>query len=102
MSPTPDGRAVIYLEGYLNQTSGEALGERVRELLTVAHPTELTLDFSGTRLVNSIGVSFLLEIIESAQMVHTRLEFVRVPADIGELFGLLGIYARGPVVPAKD
>jgi anti-anti-sigma regulatory factor len=102
VSATPDGRAVIYLEGYLNQTSGEALRERVRELLTVEHPTELTLDFSGTRLVNSIGVSFLLEIIEAAQIVQTRLEFVRVPADIGELFGLLGISARVPVVPAKD
>ena len=92
-------RAVIYLEGYLNQTRGEALRERVRELLTVAHPAELALDFSGTRLVNSIGMSFLLEIIEAAQSCQTRLEFVRVPPDIGELFGLLGISAR---VPVKD
>jgi len=90
-------RAVIQLESYLNQTNGEALRERVRELLTVAHPTELALDFSGTKLVNSIGVSFLLEIIEAAQRGQTRLEFVRVPADIVELFGLLGISARVPV-----
>ena len=97
MATEPDGRAVIYLEGYLNQTNGEALRERVRELLTVAHPTQLALDFSGTKLVNSIGVSFLLEIIEAAQSRQTPLEFVRVPADIVELFGLLGITARVPV-----
>ena len=88
------GRAVIQLDSYLNQSNGEALRERVRELLTAAHPTELALDFSGTKLVNSIGVSFLLEIIEAAQRDQTHLEFVSVPADIVELFGLLGISAR--------
>jgi anti-anti-sigma regulatory factor len=95
--------AVIEIDSYLNQTNGEALRERVRELLTVAHPAQLSLDFSGTKLVNSIGVSFLLEIIDAAQRDQTPLEFVRVPPDIVELFGLLGITARVPVrTPAGD
>jgi len=87
---------VVHVESYLNQAGGETLRERVNELLRL-HPAALVLDFSGTKLVNSIGVSFLLEIIEAAQREKTPLEFTGVSADIGDLFGLLGISARVPV-----
>ncbi len=88
--------AVVHVESYLNQAGGEALRACVAELLSL-HPAALALDFSGTKLVNSIGVSFLLEIIEAAQRANTQLEFTGVSADIGDLFGLLGISARVPV-----
>ena len=88
--------AVIHVESYLNKTGGEALRERVGELLQ-SHPPSLTLDFSGTKLVNSIGVSFLLEIIEAAEREHTPIEFTGVSADIVDLLGLLGISGRIPV-----
>ena len=84
---------VLLLEGYLNQRGGETLRLQVQEILQVA-PTAMALDFSGTTLVNSIGVSFLLEIIEAARRGNTSLEFVHVPADIGDLFGLLGISSK--------
>lgn len=90
-------RETICVEGYLNQAKGLDLRDQVRELLAAARPTTLVLDFSATKLVNSIGVSFLLEIIDAAQKAGTQLEFVRVPSDIVELFGLLGICARVPV-----
>ena len=88
-----DDRTVVLLGGYLNQRGGETLRRQVQEVLQ-ARPTALALDFSGTTLVNSIGVSFLLEIIEAARRGNTSLEFVHVPAEIGDLFGLLGISAK--------
>jgi anti-anti-sigma regulatory factor len=91
-----DAVVSVGVEQYLNQTSGETLREHVRGLLG-AEPAAIVLDFSGTRLVNSIGVSFLLEIIEMAQHSGTRLEFVRVSPDISDLFQLLGIAGRVPV-----
>jgi anti-anti-sigma regulatory factor len=88
-----EDRTVVLLEGYLNQRGGETLRLQVQEILQ-GRPAALVLDFSGTTLVNSIGVSFLLEIIEAARRGSTALEFVHVPADIGDLFGLLGISAK--------
>jgi anti-anti-sigma regulatory factor len=84
---------VVLLEGYLNQRGGEKLRLQVQEIL-LSSPAALALDFSGTTLVNSIGVSFLLEIIDAARRGNTSLEFVHVPAEIGDLFGLLGISSR--------
>ena len=93
-----DGGAILYLRGYLNESGGEMLERQVRNLLG-AGPLSLVLDFSATAMVNSIGISFLLEVIEAAQQKKTRLEFVRVPADIGELFDLLGISSKVPIRP---
>ena len=86
----------LNVEQYLNQSTGETLRDRVRELLST-RPETITLDFSGTRLVNSIGVSFLLEIIDLAERNSASLQFIHVPADICDLFQLLGIARRVPV-----
>jgi len=91
-----DGKTVLYLEGYLNESGGELLRTTVDELLAGSPPT-LALDFGGTSLVNSIGISSLLEVIEIARRRNTALELVRVPEEIGDLFRLLGISAQVPV-----
>lgn len=98
VSKETEGGTVLYLRGYLNESGGEELERQVNELLR-SSPASLTLDFSGTAMVNSIGISFLLEVIEAAQQANTLLEFVNVPEDIGELFDLLGISSKVPVRP---
>ena len=47
--------------------------------------------------MNSIGISFLLDIVEEAEHTARQLEFSRVPEHMLELFNLLGICARVPV-----
>ena len=91
-----DGKTVLFLEGYLNESGGELLQSTVNDLLT-ASPTMLSLDFGGTSLVNSIGISSLLEVIEIARRRNTVLELVRVPEEIGDLFRLVGIAVKVPV-----
>lgn len=85
-----DGKTVIFLEGYLNESGGELLRRTVDDLLA-ASPPALALDFGGTSLVNSIGISSLLEVIEIARRRNTVLELVRVSEEIGDLFRLVGI-----------
>lgn len=91
-----EGRAVVFLHGYLNESGGELLEQ---EFQTLIHRgiRALQLDFAGASMVNSIGVSFLLDIIEGAQRLEMELEFSRVPEHILEVFDLLGICSRVPV-----
>jgi len=91
-----DGNTVVYLDGYLNESGGELLESECRLLLDRGTRT-LQLDFADASMINSIGISYLLDIIEGAQRGETRLEFARVPEHIVELFQLLGISARVPV-----
>ncbi len=91
-----DGRAVVFLHGYLNESGGERL-EREFDALLGRGVRTVQLDFAGTSMVNSIGVSFLLDIIEGADRLEIALEFSRVPEHILEVFDLLGICSRVPV-----
>jgi len=91
-----EGRAIVFLNGYLNEQGGEMLEQECEGLLRRG-VRGLQLDFAGTQLVNSVGISYLLDIIEEALREETDLEFARVPQHIRELFELLGIAARVPV-----
>jgi anti-anti-sigma regulatory factor len=91
-----EGSAVLFLQGYLNESGGELLEQECQELINRG-VQGLRLDFSGTSLVNSIGVSYLLDIIEEAQRGKAKLEFARVPGPIRDLFELLGINSRVPL-----
>jgi anti-anti-sigma regulatory factor len=91
-----EGRTVLFLNGYLNESAGELLEQECQELLNRG-VRGLKLDFSGTSLVNSIGVSYLLDIIEEARQGSANLEFAGVPGPIRDLFELLGISSRVPL-----
>lgn len=91
-----EGRGVVFLSGYLNETGGEMLEQECRELLRRGL-RGLQLDFAGASMVNSIGISYLLDIIEGVEGGRAQLEFSRVPEHIRELFELLGITARVPI-----
>ncbi len=91
-----EGRAIVFLSGYLNEHGGEMLEQECQRLLERG-VRGLQLDFADASLVNSIGVSYLLDIIEEAGRGDTELEFARVPEHIRGVFELLGINSRVPV-----
>lgn len=84
---------MLFLNGYLNEKAGELLEQECQQLLNRG-VRGLKLDFFETSLVNSIGVSYLLDIIEEVQRGRGAIEFTRVPAPIRDLFELLGITSR--------
>jgi len=60
----------------------------------------LVIDFSDTKLVNSIGISILLGIIDVAEKCGARIVFSEVNNQTVELFEMLGLTRH--VVLAKD
>jgi anti-anti-sigma regulatory factor len=60
----------------------------------------LVIDFSDTKLVNSIGISILLGIIDVAEKSGARIVFSEVNNQTVELFEMLGLTRH--VVLAKD
>lgn len=92
-SKEADGKAVVFLSGYLNESGGEMLEQQCQQLLNRGLRA-LDLDFADAAMINSIGISYLLDIIDSAQRTESRVEFHRVPEHMVELFELLGISSR--------
>ena len=85
-----DKRAVVFAGDYLNKLSGEQIERECRHKLNEGC-TELVVNFSSTEVVNSIGVSFLLGVIDSARGTGTKVVFSEVKPETVELFDMLGL-----------
>jgi anti-anti-sigma factor len=106
---TPSGRlvrshcvgttAVVYASDYLNKLTGEKIESECRRQLNCGCRA-LVIDFSDTKLVNSIGVSILLGIIDVAEKCGARIAFSEVNNETVQLFEMLGLTRH--VVLAKD
>lgn len=82
--------AVIYASDYLNKLTGERIERECRKQLD-GGCRALVIDFSDTQLVNSIGISILLGIIDVAERNGARVIFSDVNAQTVELFNMLGL-----------
>ncbi|HKG97701.1 MAG TPA: STAS domain-containing protein [Pyrinomonadaceae bacterium] len=91
--------AVVYAGDYLNKLTGEKIERECRRQLSCGCRA-LVIDFSDTRLVNSIGISILLGIIDVAEKSGARIVFSDVNNQTIELFEMLGLTRH--VVLAKN
>ncbi len=82
--------AVIYASDYLNKLTGERIERECRRQLD-SGCRALVIDFSDTELVNSIGISILLGIIDIAEKSGARVVFSDVNNQTIELFNMLGL-----------
>ncbi len=93
--------AVIYASDYLNKLSGERIERECRRQLE-SGCRALVINFRDTELVNSIGVSILLGVIEAAENAGARLVFSDVNNQTVELFELLGLTRHVAVAPSEQ
>ena len=91
---TVDGRdrdlAVIYTEGYINNQGGEEIARVAYELIDQGHK-KLLLNLAGTKIVNSIGISILIEIIEKMLEIEGKLAFCSLTPTINKTFHIMGL-----------
>ena len=91
--------AVVYASDYLNKLTGEKIERECRRQLD-SGCRALVIDFSDTELVNSIGISILLGIIDVAEQNGAQVVFSDVNLQTVELFNVLGLTRH--VALAKD
>ena len=90
VTPVVSNRAVVYAGDYLNKLSGESVERECRQKIADG-ATELIVDFSRTEIVNSIGVSILLGVIDVAKTNGASVAFAEVNEGTAELFEMLGV-----------
>ena len=91
--------AVVYASDYLNKLTGEKIERECRRQLNQGCRA-LVIDFADTQLVNSIGISILLGIIDVAEKNNAQVVFADVNNQTVELFDMLGLTRH--VALAKD
>ena len=82
--------ATVFAGDYLNKLSGETIERECKRRLESGAKT-LIVNFSETEIVNSIGVSILLGVIDAAQNAGAEVVFSDVKEETAELFEMLGL-----------
>lgn len=82
--------AIIYASDYLNKLTGERIERECKRQLEAGRHA-VVINFRDTELVNSIGVSILMGVIDVVEQTHARLIFSDVNSQTASLFEMLGL-----------
>ena len=96
-----DGHAVIETAGYLNDALGEKLSETAQELIQKGY-TQLVINLDQTSLINSIGISILIEIIEVLEEREGTLNFCGLSATQERTFRMMAIAKYAGIFPDEE
>ena len=85
-----NGVVVISTNGYFNNIAGDAVLEVFNQKME-SGTTKFLIDMADSKVVNSIGVSILIEIIEKLQAVDGKMAFTNLAGIVEKTFNIMGI-----------
>ncbi len=95
------GLGLISAAGYINNEGGQAIADAASELMGQGCGS-LLIDLEGTRIINSIGVSILLEIMEKVLESDGRLAFCNLTPVIAKTFDIMGLVQYTRIYPDRQ
>ena len=96
-----DGLGLVEAAGYINNEGGQAIADAATELMDQGCKT-LLIDLDGTRIINSIGVSILLEILEKLMDEKGQLAFCNLTPTIAKTFEIMGLVQYASVFSDRE
>ena len=93
--------AIIYPNGYLNNLSGESLVIECGKYIAKGI-TKIVVNFSKTDLINSIGISMLLQIIEDLRNIKGTICCTNMSKFLRDTFEMLDLMQYIQVFPVES
>ena len=90
-----DGVLVLNTNGYLNNFGGEQIASLCLQKISEGQ-RKFLVNLEKTEMVNSIGVSILIEVIEELQGVNGKMAYCNLAPIVEKTFNIMGIskYAK--------
>lgn len=92
---------IIETNGYLNNDGGEAISAICYEKIE-AGQNKFLINMAGTKVVNSIGVSILIEIIEKLQEVDGKIGYYNLAPIVSKTFNIMGLTKYSTVFETEE
>jgi len=89
ISDLHDKTLIIKTEGYINNIGGEKI---VQEFSKYPGVSKLILNLENSKVVNSIGISHLIEVIEKLSQSDGKLVFTNLDPTIEKTFSIMGLF----------
>lgn len=82
---------VMKTEGYINNVAGEKIVQEFSKH-TGSGINKVVIDMEKSKVVNSIGISYLLEVIEKLNDSNGKLIFTNLDPTIEKTFNIMGLF----------
>jgi anti-sigma B factor antagonist len=92
---------IIETDGYLNKEGGEAIAAICFEKIK-AGQVNFLINMATTKVVNSIGVSILIEIIEKLQEVDGKIGYYNLAPIVSKTFNIMGLTKYSTVFSTEE
>ncbi len=86
-----DNRLIISTSGYVNNVGGEAIAKEFSRHFEKG-TKEVIINLAQSKVVNSIWMSFLIEIIEQLQDVNGKLIFTNLDPAVEKMLSIMGLF----------
>ncbi len=86
-----DGRLIITTSGYVNNVGGEAIAKEFERYFQQG-TKYVVINLAQSKVVNSIGMSFLIEIIEKLQEADGKLVFTNMDPAVEKMLTIMGLF----------
>jgi anti-anti-sigma factor len=100
-SEIKDEMLLIKTSGYINNLGGEKIAEEYHKSKD-SGIKKVVLDLKESNVVNSIGISYLIEIIENLNESNGKLYFVNLDPTIEKTFTIMGLFHFAEKVDSVD
>lgn len=91
ISELHDKMLVLKTEGYINNTGGERIVQEFSKY-PVGDLSKVIIDLEKSKVINSIGISYLIEIIETINQNNCKLYFANLDPTIEKTFNIMGLF----------
>jgi anti-anti-sigma factor len=93
--------AILATDGYINNQGGEEIArESYKQLESGARA--LIMNIEKTRIVNSIGISILIEVLERVMDRKGVLAFCGLTPTIDKTFRIMGLSQYAAIYPSEE
>ena len=93
--------AIFWTDGYINNQGGEEIARQAYAQLD-AGARALILNLEKTRIVNSIGISILIEVLEKVMDRKGVLAFCNLTPTIDKTFRIMGLAQYAAIYPSQE
>ena len=93
--------ALLKTDGYINNTGGERIARECYKLMEEDY-RHFVMDFEKSRVINSIGISILIEIIEKVLEIKGSLSFTGLTSTIAKTFKIMGLTEYAKVYDSEE
>ena len=101
MAEIKDGVALIDAPNYVNNQAAEVIAGECAELINTG-TIKLVLNLNEAKLVNSVGIAIIIEIIEKAIEKGGSFGFCNVSPTIEKTFKIMGLTQLAQIYPDQD